>query len=318
VKYKVAFLCNWGNSSAELLAFLARQTPGGQGVWGNVAGAASPDQADYLVVLEDLPKSLRNSDIDLQRTIFLPREPSAVRARKNYESFRSPLGFTHHDIYQSAVWRVMRPFDELDSRDYINKELALSSVTSAARETSGHLVRTKFLGNFVRKYPETLHVYGYGWKDELGASYKGEVGTRFAKITDFRALCKLPALKAYRYSLAFENCRQNNYFSEKALDCWLAWSMPIYWGCPNMSEYFPDGSFHEIDPTTSDCVDKVAEIVSRPISRREISAMQEARQLILHRYNIWATVDDIIAGRRTKRPARSSFLQRVVGRLRSS
>lgn len=318
MKRKVAFLCNWGNSSAELLVFLARQTPGGEGIWGELQGVASPAGADYLVVLEDLPASVRRSGIDLQRTIFLPREPAAVRARKNYESLRAPLAFTHDDIHQAAVWRIMRPFEELASPEYPAKSRALSSVTSAASETPGHRMRIEFLRAFARRHPGTLDVYGYGWKDELGASYKGEIGNRFAKVTDFAALCKLAGLKDYRYALAFENCRQKNYFSEKAVDCWLAWTMPIYWGCPNLSEYFPEGSFHAIDPSASDCVERVAEIVARPIGAKEIAAMREARQLILQRYNIWPTVNDIIAGRRPNRVVAPSFLQRVTSLLKGS
>ena len=310
---KIAFTCNWGNSPAELLAFLARQTPGGRGVWQGLEGVASPDDADYLVVLEDLPPSVRRSDIDLERTIFLPREPAFVRARKKYQSFGAPLAFTHDDIHQAAVWRIMRPFEELASLPYARKSSPLSSVTSAANQMPGHKVRMQFLRDFARRQPGVLEVYGYGWKGELGASYKGEIGNRFAKITDFPALCKSAGLMDYRYSLAFENSQQKNYFSEKVLDCWLAWSMPIYWGCPNLADYFPAGSFHAIDPSSGDCVERVAEIVARPIAETEIDAMREARSLILQRYNIWATVNEIIAGgRRPHRVATPSFLQRIV------
>ena len=27
--------------------------------------------------------------------------------------------------------------------------------------------------------------------------------------------------------------------SEKIADCFLAWTMPIYYGCPRIAEYFP-------------------------------------------------------------------------------
>jgi hypothetical protein len=315
---KIAFSCNWGHSSEELLVFLARQTPGGSGVWGELEGVASPSDADYLVVLEDLPDSIKPGDIDLQRTIFLPREPKAVRERKNYESFRAPLAFTHADIHQASVWRLMPSFEDLVSSEYCEKPRLLSSVTSAANQTQGHRTRMKFLCEFARRHPGLLDVYGYGWKDELGASYKGEIGNRFAKATDLAALCKLDGLRDYRYSLAFENCRQENYFSEKAVDCWLAWSLPIYWGCPNLSSYFPREAFHEIDPARSDCIDRVAEIVSRPIGENEVAAMREARRLVLQRYNIWPTLDEIVAGRRPNRVAASGFLQRMLALLKGS
>jgi hypothetical protein len=314
---RVAFVCNWGHSSEDLLAFLARQTPGGSGIWGNLEGVASPSDANYLVVLEDLPDSIKAADLDLERTIFLPREPKAVRAKKNYEALNAPLAFTHADIHQASVWRLMPSFEELVAWEYQLKPRILSSVTSAAILTAGHRTRMNFLRDFASKYPDLLDVYGYGWKDELGTSYKGQIGNRFAKATDLAAMCKLDGLRDYRYSLAFENCQQENYFSEKALDCWLAWAMPIYWGCPNLSSYFPREAFHVIDPTSRDCIDRVAKIVARPIGEVEISAMREARQLVLQRYNIWPTLEEIVAGRRPKRTA-TGILRRLVSLLKNA
>ncbi|HJS78004.1 MAG TPA: glycosyltransferase family 10 [Burkholderiales bacterium] len=318
MKRKVAFVCNWGNTSEELLVYLARQTPGGQGVWGTLHGVASPGEADFLVVLEDLPASIRRQELDLQRTIFLPREPAAVRARKRYEAFRAPLAFTHDDIHQAAVWRVMRPFEELESAPYGGKSKALSTITSAVESTSGQRMRTQFLRDFAREYPGTVDVFGYGWTDQLGASYKGEIGDRFASIRNFEGLCKLKGLRDYRYSLALENCRQRNYFSEKILDCWLAWAMPIYWGCPNLSDYFPEASFHAIDPGRRDCPDQVRELIAQPIGERQIAAMREARRLVLHRYNIWPTVEEIIEGRRSARSAPPALVRRLFAFLRDS
>jgi len=40
------------------------------------------------------------------------------------------------------------------------------------------------------------------------------------------------------FHVAIENVRQQDYFSEKLLDCFLTRTVPIYWGCPNVSSYF--------------------------------------------------------------------------------
>ena len=314
---RVAFVCNWGNSPQELLSFLAKQTPGNRGAWGDLQGVASLAEAEYLVVLEDLPEALRAVDLDLAHTVFLPREPRAVRRRKDYQSLRAPLAFSHDAIYQAAVWRIMRPFDELASLEYFPKSRPMTTVTSALYRTHGHRMRVDFIRAFVRARPGTLDVYGYGWKDELGASYKGEIGSRFARITD-PALCKFEGLRDYRYALAFENCRQANYFTEKLLDAWLAWAMPIYWGCPNLSDYFPAEAYHAIDPARSDCAEHVAEIVARPPSARQIEAIREARNLVLHRYNIWPTIDELIVRGRVPWVPERSLLARVAGFVRGA
>jgi hypothetical protein len=40
------------------------------------------------------------------------------------------------------------------------------------------------------------------------------------------------------YSVAIENSSIPNYFTEKLIDCLITKTIPIYWGCPNIDEYF--------------------------------------------------------------------------------
>lgn len=40
------------------------------------------------------------------------------------------------------------------------------------------------------------------------------------------------------FSVAIESTSENNYFSEKLIDCLLTKTIPIYWGCPNISDFF--------------------------------------------------------------------------------
>ena len=48
------------------------------------------------------------------------------------------------------------------------------------------------------------------------------------------------------YSVVVESSSEPNYFTEKLIDCLITKTIPIYWGCPNVSEYF-DTSYW-IDP----------------------------------------------------------------------
>jgi len=45
---------------------------------------------------------------------------------------------------------------------------------------------------------------------------------------------KLEALESYRFSVAMENVRCDYYYTEKLVDCVLAETIPIYWGCPSI------------------------------------------------------------------------------------
>jgi hypothetical protein len=41
-----------------------------------------------------------------------------------------------------------------------------------------------------------------------------------------------------QFHIAFENCREKNYFTEKLMDCFITKTIPIYYGCPNIEEFF--------------------------------------------------------------------------------
>jgi hypothetical protein len=66
-----------------------------------------------------------------------------------------------------------------------------------------------------------------------GAAFDAVLGRGYREIAQ-----KIEGLRDYRYSLAVENCRQNFYFSEKIVDCFLTGTVPIYWGCPSIGVFF--------------------------------------------------------------------------------
>lgn len=63
-----------------------------------------------------------------------------------------------------------------------------------------------------------------GWADVFGY---------YARIHD-----KEEALCEYRFSIVIENSEYPNYFTEKLIDCFATGTVPIYWGCPNIEDYF--------------------------------------------------------------------------------
>jgi hypothetical protein len=60
---------------------------------------------------------------------------------------------------------------------------------------------------------------------------------------------KLELFKS-KFSIIIENSADMNYFSEKLIDCLLAKTIPLYWGCNNISDFFDKSgiiSFYTID-----------------------------------------------------------------------
>ncbi|WP_120500359.1 glycosyltransferase family 10 [Roseovarius sp. EL26] len=49
---------------------------------------------------------------------------------------------------------------------------------------------------------------------------------------------KSDGLAPYHFSVVIENVRERNYFTEKLIDAILCKTVPIYWGCPNIEDFF--------------------------------------------------------------------------------
>jgi hypothetical protein len=50
-----------------------------------------------------------------------------------------------------------------------------------------------------------------------------------------------------QFHIAVENCSVKNYFSEKILDCFIAKTVPFYWGCTNIEDFFNDKGIIRFD-----------------------------------------------------------------------
>jgi len=61
---------------------------------------------------------------------------------------------------------------------------------------------------------------------------------RFENNRPLPKTTKLPAFKDAMFHIAMENCQIEGYFSEKIIDCFLTWTVPIYLGCPNIDDFF--------------------------------------------------------------------------------
>lgn len=49
---------------------------------------------------------------------------------------------------------------------------------------------------------------------------------------------KIEALRDYMFSIVIENTKSPWYFTEKIIDCFKTGTIPIYWGCDNISQFF--------------------------------------------------------------------------------
>ncbi len=93
------------------------------------------------------------------------------------------------------------------------KSKMLSIIASNKNTAPGHKLRH----SVIKRYGEKMDVWGSGYK---------------------KFNSKLEPLKDYRFSIAIMNVRDYNYFTEILSDCLALGTVPIFWGCPNISDFF--------------------------------------------------------------------------------
>ncbi|MFA6133503.1 MAG: glycosyltransferase family 10 [Phycisphaerae bacterium] len=264
----VRIIKNWGWPD------LARQTPGGSNRWDGIDFTLEPVAVcDYVVVLNSVREEL-TVQCPPEHVWAMIQEPPVryhVGLHKGQPAFRrvymtkpSLKGPRYIHSHTALPWWVNRSYDELVVCPVPEKTRDLSWITSNNRHLPGHRLRMQFLANIQKSI--RFDLFGRG----------------FHFIED-----KWDGLAPYRYSLAIENYSGPDYWTEKLADCYLAWSMPIYYGCTNIETYFPPESMVRIDITRPDVADQIRQTLSSDLWRQRRDAIAEARQLILNKYQLF-------------------------------
>ena len=120
---------------------------------------------------------------------------------------------------------------------YINlwdKSKLNSMIVSNRAMTSGHHFR-RTVADYISKNTPTVDIYGpdYMFLPRM-ATRAFEPDHTCRHITNG----KINALKDYMFSVTIENSKQDYYFTEKLIDCFLTGTVPIYYGCPSIGNFF--------------------------------------------------------------------------------
>jgi hypothetical protein len=104
-----------------------------------------------------------------------------------------------------------------------------------------------------------------------------------------------------------ENSRCADYWTEKLSDAFLAGAFPIYHGCPNILDYFEKNSLAEINiEHPEEALEKIEQVLQAEISE---SALLEARNRILDRYNLFVLAERFARERASDSPSASRTLR---------
>jgi hypothetical protein len=242
---------------------------------------------DYLVIW-DRPPGLVKRRCASENTVHVGTEPNSIQRydQQFVDQFARCLtidpeishpgavysqpGLTWHlgwkprtDSSQCALsWEQLRAlFDEPRAK-------LISVIASDNTSTPEHKKRLAFANALKVHFGDRLELFGRGLRN----------------MDD-----KLEALRGYRFHVALENSSYPHYFSEKLSDPLIGGCQPIYWGCPNVADYFPEEALILIDVDhIHQSINRIEKAIADDEDKRRQDARRVAREMVFYEHNIFA------------------------------
>ena len=247
------------------------------------------EECDFWVVYEGLLHQ-EKARCPQENTIFITGEPPSFRKYDSAFLRQFATIITCHRnlehkgvIYtqQALNWAVGRsvvrnaakyPFtldyDALKSMTRFEKDRPLSVISSDKAFSEGHRKRIAFVRGLRRHFGAKIDVFGRGLNE----------------VQD-----KWDAIARYKYHIVLENSSYADYWTEKLSDAYLAGAYPLYYGCPNILDYFPKVSLTSIDINQPQAaLSTIEETIQKNQYEKSINEIMLARNLVLDEYNLFA------------------------------
>lgn len=244
-------------------------------------------EADFWVVRNKYIRQPTTCKVAPENTILMISEPQTViRFPKKY---CAQFGIVHscqhieHEHFISAP-AALPWFIDIDgnfavSYGSLNTELLpqktklISLIVSDKAFTHGHRERIKFAIKLKEYFGDKIDIFGRGIRE----------------IDD-----KWMAIAPYKYHVAIENSSAQDYWTEKLSDCFLAGTYPLYFGCQNVTDYFPSQSLTQIDIHNAEtAIVQIEQIMNSQTYEHNLDALIQAKRLCLDKYNIFSMITQI-------------------------
>lgn len=287
---KVKFV-NRGSKADEETQF-RRQLPNEKAIFENCIFTFNPlvEDYDWLVIIDDVPKILPNKIENLkcpiENTILVTTEPATISryGRAFAKQFHYLITnqpeeiLPHPNVLRGQtgnLWLYWKDFDATVSMLPPLKTKKISTVCSNKQQGhTMHRLRYEFT-KLMQKEIKEIERFGFGYK---WIETKAEV------------------LDDYEFHVAIENHIGEHVWTEKLADAFLGYSIPIYCGCTNIYDYFPEESLIQIDiKDVRGSLEKIKKIINTPGEyERRLPYIIEARRRIIEEYNLFAMINNIV------------------------
>jgi hypothetical protein len=272
--------------AAKYFFSILTRTPGATGVWDGIRFTVDDvEECDYLIVINNnrpmpikvrCPRShvwcvMQEPYVPGYHDWMIERHENFARVFTNHVPKSDPKYIRSHP---ALPWWVSLSYDELVALNIPDKTRGISYIASNLNWLPGHRKRNALRQFLLQAAPGKVDIFGRGVRP-LDNKWDG--------------------LAPYRYSIVIENSNGPDYWTEKIADCFLAWTLPLYDGCPNLEDYFPADSFIRIDGSDPHAVLATVNGALRSDEwERRLPAIQEARCRVLQEYGMFPSLARLI------------------------
>ncbi len=253
-------------------------------------------QPDFVVIKEKALREPHLFDVPKQRTILLTGEPYSVLAYPKgfcsqfgtvcacQKEVKASKGTTILRTPAMLSWFVGAYMDNKGGRSFTmdyntikqttpKKEKTISVISSTKAFSKGHVDRLRFIEKLKNHYGDRVDIFGHGFCD-------------FADKWD--------VLAPYKYHIVIENSVSDYYWTEKISDCYLSNTYPLYHGCTNIHDYFPDNAFTRININDfENTVNIIDQTIAADIYSQRQQELAQSKALVLDNYNIFNMIADV-------------------------
>ena len=256
-------------------------------------------KADVWIVFEDLKDEIEYCEVPKENVIYLNNETSF---KKNYffenhmVEFLNQFNYTygcypnlkpnHVNTYPFLPWMIHANHgDSIFNKTNLNydfftdfknteKQIELSVVCSNKKNTENHGLRIEFLKILKNHFKDNLQWFGNGFN---------EIENKFEVISKSK------------YHIVLENDSKHNLVSEKLYDAYLGLSFPIYYGAPNINEYFDKDSLKAININdVNGSIATIENTIKNNLFENNLNLLHLEKERVLNDYNLYNRICKII------------------------
>ena len=275
-------------------------------------------KADFWIVFEDLKNDVEYCEVPRENVIYLNNETSfkkdyffEIHMIKFLDQFNYSYGCyptlkkNHINTIPFLPWMIHANHGdtifkktELNYEFFSNlqkteKKIELSVICSNKSHTENHKLRVEFLNILKNHFKERLQWFGNGIN---------EIENKFEVISNSK------------YHIVLENDSKYNLVSEKLYDSYLGLSFPIYYGAPNINDYFDINSLTMVNINDiNGSISTIENVIKNNFYDKNLNLLNLEKEKVLNEYNMYNRICEII-----KNKLQEPISDDVINKLHSS